>query len=71
MDSPVQTEQPDPFDGIPCAECGQMALRLVWKLEAKPVGSYSLAGAQMKFSANEHPWCVCDSCGAECKGKRE
>jgi hypothetical protein len=48
-----------------------MALRLVWKLEAKPVGSYSLAGAQMKFSANEHPWCVCDSCGAECKGKRE
>lgn len=40
-----------------------------WRLQAKPIGSFSLAGAQMKVSANREPWIVCPPCGAEAQGK--
>lgn len=63
----------NPFQGVPCRNCGQETLRLEWRdrLIAKPLGSHSLAGAQMKTSALEvsWPWCVCDTCGAESEGK--
>jgi len=63
----------NPFVGLPCRDCGALKLRLEWRKElvAHPLGSHSLAGAQMKTSATERdwPWCVCDGCGAECRGK--
>jgi len=55
---------------IPCPGCGVKALAIEWRLETKPLGTYSLAGQQLKVSANEVPWVVCSSCGVEAKGKR-
>ena len=56
--------------GQTCPECEHKGLRIEWRLEAKPVGSFSLSGAQMKFSAAKVPWLVCPGCGVESKGKR-
>lgn len=60
----------DEVEQTPCPACGQQALRIEWRLTARPVGDYSLAGAQMKFSAREVPWVVCDGCGVAAQGKR-
>ena len=64
---------PNPFDGIPCRDCGEPALRMEWRprLAAKPIGSFSVAGMQFKVPVTEQlwPWCVCDNCKAECEGK--
>lgn len=65
---------PNPFEGVPCRDCGNETLRLEFrtKLIAKPLGEFSIAGVQMKFSATktDWPWCVCDTCGGESEGKR-
>lgn len=61
--------RPNPFAGIPCRDCGEPRLKLVWKLEVRPLGTFSLAGAQLKASAREHPYCVCEGCGAESRGR--
>jgi len=57
-----------------CKYCGpEQALRIEMReeFEAKPLGSFSLAGAQIKFSATkrEWPYAVCDGCGRESRGK--
>jgi len=46
-----------------CHERGQVSVRKV--LRAKPVGSFSLAGAQMKFSAYDDLEYSCAGCGAK------
>ncbi len=48
----------------PCPFCGQRKLELRWWLEAKPVGTFSLAGAQLKFSAVENAVVQCHGCEA-------
>lgn len=57
-----------------CPGCEQKALRVELRpeLQARPIGSFSLAGQQMKFSAvkAQVPWLVCGNCGAEARGKR-
>jgi hypothetical protein len=54
----------------PCRDCGPAGkLRIVHRLVARPIGTFSLAGAQMKVSAYWWPWMVCDNCGGESKGK--
>ncbi|MDM2386875.1 hypothetical protein [Mycobacteroides abscessus] len=56
--------------GLWCKYCGSDApLRIEERLEAKPLGTFSLAGAQMKFSGRMWPYAVCDRCGRECRGK--
>lgn len=63
----AQTEE---LEAATCTRCGtQDSLKVEYRLEAQPVGSFSLSGNQMKFSAIEWPWLVCTSCDAECKGK--
>lgn len=57
-----------------CKHCGpDFPLRIEMRegLEAKPIGTFSLAGAQMKFSAvkREWPYAVCDNCKRESRGK--
>lgn len=52
----------------PCPSCGEKTLRIEARLAAKPIGDFSLAGAQMKVSAVEVPWLVCDNCGVEVEG---
>ncbi|AID58858.1 hypothetical protein PBI_GAIA_38 [Mycobacterium phage Gaia] len=56
-----------------CKHCGpDFPLRIEWReeLECKPIGSFSLAGAQAKFSAvkREWPYAVCDNCKRESRG---
>lgn len=45
-----------------CRHCGHTGIRIEMRLEAKPLGSFSLAGAQTKFSVREHPYAVCEEC---------
>lgn len=62
-----------PLPGVPCRECGAEKLRIEFRtrLTAKPIGSFSISGYQMKVAAlgQEWPWMVCDNCGEECEGK--
>ena len=52
-----------------CPACGHHGLVIEWRLTAKPIGSFSLAGAQMNVSATERPWIRCPECGVEAEGK--
>lgn len=55
---------------VPCTACGKVGgLRIEERLEARPLGTWSLAGAQLKVNARRWPWMVCDHCKAECRGK--
>ena len=58
------------IDDTPCPSCGVKGLRIEYRLTAKPLGSFSLAGAQMKVSAVRVPWLICGTCGVEAEGKR-
>lgn len=56
----------------PCPECstsGSLTLRTV--LVARPVGSSSLAGAQMKVAAREAAEVECSACGVSRRGRLE
>lgn len=52
------------LDEATCPECGAGpgVLSIKITLVAKPLGSHSLSGAQMKVSANEVPILVCREC---------
>lgn len=48
----------------PCPSCGKVTLKVKKVLKAKPIGSFSLSGQMMKFSAKE-TWklrCTNDEC---------
>lgn len=46
---------------IPCPRCGHTRLRFTTKLESKPLGTWSISGNQLKTSAVEWPYVVCDN----------
>ena len=51
---------------VSCPTCGRIGtLRLGSTLVAKPIGSFSLAGAQMKVSATEMPQLTCSADGCD------
>jgi ribosomal protein S27AE len=56
-----------------CTECGAHAYWIDMRetMIAKPLGSFSLPGNQVKFSAmlKPWPWIVCGNCGFEERGK--
>lgn len=55
-----------------CRFCGpEQPLRVEMRLEAAPIGSFSLAGVQAKFSAKEWPYAVCDGCGRSSRGEQD
>jgi len=54
----------------PCPACGHEFLAIENRLVTKPIGTFSLAGAQTKFSAYEWPYIVCDACGINAPAKR-
>ena len=58
-----------PLDGALCKRCGSEDFRVVYKLEARPLGTFSLSGHQMKFSAQQWPYAVCQGCGATSRGQ--
>lgn len=56
-----------------CPQCGSTGFRVEYVLAAKPLGTFSLAGAQMKVSAVRAPKIVCglsedQGCGASAVG---
>lgn len=69
------------FAGYPCVDCySPFVIELRPEKEgdgtffkAKPPGSASIAGAQVKVLAIEvtqgHPWAVCQGCGRESRAK--
>lgn len=73
------TELPMPKEGPVfgrCKYCDSNKLRIEHRprLFAKPLGSHSLSGNQMKVSAIQYdkwPWLLCDGCGHESEGKVE
>lgn len=54
----------------PCPSCKQDTLTVTWKFAPKPIGTYSIAGAQSKVAAEQVPYLVCGNCDFEEKGKR-
>lgn len=59
--------------GVSCVYCGSDDTWAGWKLElrAKELGTFSLAGVQMKMSVKQvkHPWALCKGCGHESRGR--
>jgi hypothetical protein len=54
----------DQLSQVVCPGCGEVgSLGVELRLVAKPIGSFSLAGAQMKVSAREGPHLVCTTVG--------
>ncbi len=51
-------------ENTPCPSCGHIGLTLKTTLLPKPLGTYSLAGAQMKLSAIETLIWSCPACPA-------
>lgn len=64
----------DSIENLPCDQCGKRELELIFLEEmiAKPMGTFSLSGVQMKVSANllKWPYLVCE-CGRVCRGSVE
>ena len=58
-----------PLDGALCKLCGSTDFVVIWRLEARPVGTFSLSGNSMKFSAQQWPYAVCQGCGATSRGE--
>jgi hypothetical protein len=53
-----------------CPLCGLTGcISIAWRLVAKPLGSFSLSGSQMKLSANRSLWATCSTpgCGMEAR----
>lgn len=54
----------------PCPQCQEVGdLNIIIELVAKPVGSWSLAGTQIKYSAQRLPILRCDHCTFKLVGK--
>lgn len=57
------------IDKTPCPACGSSTLAIQDKLVAKPLGTSSLAGAQLKVSAYRVPFISCTTCEWELEGR--
>lgn len=54
---------------VACPGCGEYALTIEERPVARDVGTFSLAGAQTKFSATMVPHLVCTACGISAPAK--
>lgn len=50
---------------VPCPSCGELTLRVETRLESRPLGTWSLAGVQLKTSARTWPYAVCASANCD------
>lgn len=55
----------DPLAGVPCPTCGELTLRIETRFETRPLGTWSLAGRQLKTSAVRWPYAVCGATGCD------
>jgi len=58
-----------PFVGIDCTHCGGGPIYLHMVFEAQALGTYSVAGAQMKAVGNFWPHATCEGCGHISRGR--
>ena len=56
------------INNTPCPWCGSRTLHIGDELQAKPVGTFSLSGAQFKVSAYTFPVLTCQSCDLSVDG---
>ncbi len=68
------TDEPLPARGEaalphPCPNCGEARLTLSWWMIAKPIGDFSLAGRQLKFSVVQNAAILCGGCGTAVFGR--
>lgn len=54
-----------------CPACDSRTLGIELRLKAAQIGSFSLAGVQMKFPVSEVPYLVCTTCGSHVEGTIE
>lgn len=71
MESELNAEYDRKPLGAPCVYCTSADTWVEWRLEATPLGEFSLAGAQMKWPVKHWPYAVCDGCGHVSRGKLE
>jgi hypothetical protein len=57
--------------GKDCPLCGAAPVALSWGLVAKPLGTYSLSGAQIKASATVRAVVFCQACPWEVHGRMD
>jgi hypothetical protein len=61
------------IDDSPCPSCGAgpgtLSVQAGPRLQARPLGSFSLAGAQMKVAAAAIRVLHCSACGLEVQGR--
>lgn len=63
-EQPTFAEIKEMLEAQPCPSCGgQGTMTLVEKFVARPLGSHSLAGAQIKVSAVKAMVVSCSGCG--------
>lgn len=60
----------DEILSTPCPACGQLYLILETRWDTSDIGTFSLAGMQMKLPAVVEIWIRCLNCGVEAKGHR-
>lgn len=53
----------------PCPTCGSETLNVEFRLRSKPIGTFSVAGAQPKVAVEYSLWLDCTSCDFEEEGK--
>ena len=58
-----------PFVGIACVYCGGGPIYLHYVFEAKKLGTYSVAGSQLKVTGSFWPYATCEGCGHRSRGK--
>jgi hypothetical protein len=61
---PLRTIAPEELDSVTCPNCGDTGLVLETRLKAQELGTYSVAGTQMKISAGYVP-VLTHACGFE------
>lgn len=66
----VTTDGTDkPLPDVTCPQCGHQGVNLVYKLRAKKLGTWSLAGTQPKLVLERWPYIICPECGLEGEGE--
>ena len=54
----------------PCPQCSNKTLKIEMRLTVQKIGTYSIAGVQRKYAAENWPWIFCKSCGISAPAKK-
>lgn len=57
------------IEDTPCPACGEKKLAITMRVRVKPLGTFSLPGAQLKFPGIRWPYLMCEGCGVSAPAK--